>query len=142
MPRGESKYVGTIRGNLALSPGAGLALGPEDACRAIKRTVSAFTEAWYWGDEAALRATLHPDHLNRLLTLGDDKRPLGVQAALGAGIAPERRTASIRVLDLRPASASAVAELHGWVVHLHLAKASGAWRVVNALWETRPVQGA
>ncbi|HLO66487.1 MAG TPA: nuclear transport factor 2 family protein [Holophaga sp.] len=142
MPRGESKHVGTIRGNLALAPaspppGAG---GPGEACREIRGLIQAFSDAWYLGDEGAMRACLHPDHLNRLVTLGNDDSPMGVQGRLGAGIPAGERAASIRILDLRPASASAVAELRGWVLHLHLAKASGRWRVVNALWETSSLQ--
>lgn len=142
MPRGDSKRVGTIRGNLALAPASppSAAAGPGEACREIRGAVQVFVEAWYRGDDLGMRACLHPDFLNRLVTLGGDDSPMGVQGRLGAGIPAGERAAAIRVLDLRPGSASAVAELRGWVLHLHLARASGRWRIVNALWETCPLR--
>lgn len=81
--------------------------------------------------------SLHPDYVNRLITLGTESRPLGVQGGLGAQTPPDRRTVGVRILEVRRWSASAVAELCGWVIHLHLARATGQWKIVNAMWESR-----
>jgi len=60
---------------------------------------------------------------------------VGPQGRFGAKTAPGRRGLKVRVLDVRARSASAVAELAGWVLHLHLARGQGRWSIVNAMWE-------
>jgi hypothetical protein len=109
----------------------------EEANLAIRVTVQTFAEAWYWGDNEGMLASLHPDYVNRLITLGTASRPLGVQGGLGEQTPPNLRTLDVRILEVRRWSASAVAELCGWVIHLHLARASGQWKIVNAMWESR-----
>ena len=109
----------------------------EESAAALRRVVQAFAEAWYWGESPGMLKCLHPDYVNRLISLGAEARPLGVQGALGAQTPPDMRTLDVRVLDLRSGSASAVAEVAGWVIHLHLAKCSGQWKIVNAMWESR-----
>jgi hypothetical protein len=99
--------------------------------------VRAFADAWFWGDTAGMRAVLHPDFLNHLVTRGEEARPLGVQGTLGVHTPPSRRTVKARVLEVGGWTASAVAELGGWVIHLHLARAGCQWRIVNALWASR-----
>ena len=136
MPRGESRPMGTMTRSLGLARVAGPPPGRDENAAAIRSTVRAFADAWYWGDEQRMTASLHPDFVNRLVTLGAASRPLGVQAGLGVHTPPGMRTVSVRVLEVRTWSASAVAELSGWVIHLHLARASGQWRIVNAMWES------
>ncbi|WP_316412326.1 nuclear transport factor 2 family protein [Mesoterricola silvestris] len=109
----------------------------EDPSPAIRRAVQEFAQAWYWGDSEGMLGTLHPDYVNRLVTLGTQSRPLGVQGSLGSQTPPDLRTVEVRILEVRKASASAVAELCGWVIHLHLAKSAGPWKIVNAMWESR-----
>jgi len=104
----------------------------EEAAASIKGAVQDFADAWYWGDEKAMLRTLHPDYVNRLI--GSESRPLGVQGGLGTLTPPSKRTVDVRILEVRDWSASAVAELSGWVIHLHLARASGLWKIVNAMW--------
>lgn len=136
MPRGESKHMGTFTRSLGLAA-AGPPPSREESSAAIKRSVQAFADAWYWGDSKAMMATLHPDYVNRLITLGAETRPVGIQSALGAQTPPSLRRVDIRIHDVRRWSASAVAEVAGWIIHLHLAKATGQWKIVNAMWESR-----
>jgi hypothetical protein len=123
------------------SLGLGYSPGPlaafEDPPLAIRRTVQDFAQAWYWGDSEAMLRSLHPDYVNRLVTLGTQSRPLGVQGGLGSQTPPDRRTVEVRILEVRKASASAVAELCGWVIHLHMARSAGPWKIVNAMWESK-----
>jgi hypothetical protein len=60
---------------------------------------------------------------------------VGLQATLGDKGEPPAGEPEVRVLDLRARSASAVATLGGWVLHLHLARAGRRWSIVNAMWE-------
>jgi hypothetical protein len=130
--------MGTIKRTLGVARLPEPPPSREEACSAIRTTVQAFADAWYWGDDPAMARTLHPDFLNRLVTLGGEARPLGVQSQLGALTPPHLRSVEVRVLEVRHSAASAVAELCGWVIHLHLARASGQWRIVNAMWESGP----
>ena len=136
MPRGESKHMGLFTRSLSLVPG-GPPPSREETVSAIKRAVQAFADAWYWGDSRAMLATLHPDYVNRLITLGAENRPMGVQGNLGAQTPPSKRNMDIRIHEVRRWSASGVAEVAGWVIHLHLAKSTGQWKIVNAMWESR-----
>jgi hypothetical protein len=127
-----------IQRSLGLPEFAGPPPLKEEASASIRATVQDFAEAWYWGDTREMLRSLHPDYVNRLITLGTESRPLGVQGGLGAQTPPDRRTLSVRILEVSRWSASAVAELCGWVIHLHLARATGQWKIVNAMWESRP----
>jgi hypothetical protein len=129
--------MGTFMKNVRLVHVPGPPPAPEEAARAIRKVVEAFVDAWYWGDGLAMEAALHPDYVNRLVTLGAGHRPLGVQGGLGVHTPPDLRTLEVRILEARGGSASAVADVAGWVIHLHLAKASGQWRIVNVMWESR-----
>lgn len=137
MPRGASRELGVVRKSIVLSGPADRGAPRKEAEPAILRTVQAFATAWFWGDTPGMMATLHPDYLNRLVTLGADSRPLGIQGALGVHTPPSQRTVRARVLDVRNWSASVIAELGGWVIHLHLARGGMDWKIVNAMWESR-----
>jgi hypothetical protein len=137
MPRGDSRHMGIMQRSLGMTfPPVGMNAS-EDPSPAIRRAVQEFAQAWYWGDADGMLRTLHPDYVNRLVTLGTQSRPLGVQGSLGSQTPPDRRTVEVRILEVRKASASAVAELCGWVIHLHLARSAGPWKIVNAMWESR-----
>ena len=125
-------------------PGA----SPDTEARAqVAREGHAFAEAWFAGDALAMTRCLHPDFVHRLLGAwgaeaglrwdpqGLVREVVGPQGQMGAKTAPERWRVRILVLDVRARSASAVAELAGWVLHLHLARSAGRWSIVNALWE-------
>ena len=137
MPRGDSKHMGIYKQSLGMVPALGKLAAREEAVPAIRRTVQGFAEAWYWGDSEGMLGSLHPDYVNRLVTLGTTARPLGVQGSLGAQTPPNRRTVEVRILEVSRSSASALAELCGWVIHLHLARSTGQWKIVNAMWESK-----
>lgn len=137
MPRGDSRHMGIMQRSFGMTFPSVLPTAQEDPAPAIRRAVQDFAQAWYWGDPDAMLQTLHPDYVNRLVTLGTQSRPLGVQGSLGRQTPPDRRTVEVRILEVRKASASAVAELCGWVIHLHLARSAGPWKIVNAMWESR-----
>lgn len=141
MPRGETKGVGLRSAMLGAQAMAGGWCLAEEAKDAIERDVAAFARAWFAGDAPAMVQSLHPDFVNRLMGVreaGDEAAVgsvLGLQARFGSKIAPSRRSLEVRVLDVRSRSASAVAVLGDWVLHVHLARAGVRWRIVNAMWE-------
>ena len=151
MPRGQAKPTGVRAGLLGRRTKAGLALAPpteEEARAAIRRDLAAFARAWAKGDTGAMARRLHPDFVNRLMGLrgagdtapgGDPDRlvksVMGLQATLGTKGGPARGEPEVRVLEVRPRSASAVADLGGWVLHAHLARDGRRWSIVNAMWE-------
>lgn len=150
MPRGLTKPIGVRAGLLGQARMASPADVPsEQASRsAIRRAVSGFARAWARNDVPAMGQCLHPDFVNRLMGLrsgreaaaGGDPGQLvrsvaGLQASLGDKGAPPEGSPEVRVLDVRDRSASAVAVLGGWVLHLHLARAGRRWSIVNAMWE-------
>jgi hypothetical protein len=128
--------MGTVKRTLGIVHSPEPPPSREEACGAIRAVVQAFADAWYWGDDPGMARTLHPDYQNRLVALGGEARPLGVQAGMGAQTPAGHRTLDVRILEVRRCSASAVADLWGWSIHLHLACASGRWRIVNAMWES------
>ena len=109
---------------------------------AIEKDVAAFASAWFAGDAKAMTRCLHPDFVNRLMAVrgGPEAEEVvrdvvGLQGKFGSKTAPARRSLEVRVLDVRSRSASAVAVLGDWVLHVHLALAAGRWSIVNAMWE-------
>jgi len=153
MPRGQTKPTGVRAGLLGPGPGRGAApaLGvptEEESRSAIRKEVAVFARAWSRGDAAGMSRCLHPDFINRLMGIrsnGDEegdadpdrvvRSVVGLQARFGAKAPQAPGTAEVRVLDVRARSASAVALLGGWVLHLHLARAGRRWSIVNAMWE-------
>jgi hypothetical protein len=152
MPRGQEKSSGVrsaVLGSEVMacrwSGRQGVAV--EEPRAAIKREVTEFAWAWFAGDAQAMMRCLHPEFVNRLMRVRDGgPRPcgdaeglvlseLGLQGTLGGKIAPDRRSLEVRVLDVRPRSASALALLAGWALHVHLARAGVRWSIVNAMWE-------
>jgi hypothetical protein len=148
MPRGQEKQSGVLWGTLGSGVPASASTSTAEAGAAVAREVSAFAQAWFQGDTPAMSRCLHPEYVNRLLALQAGAEPrlhwdpeglvrgvVGLQGQLGAKTAPDRRSLRVRVLDVRARSASAVAELAGWVLHVHLARGAGRWNIVNAMWE-------
>jgi hypothetical protein len=110
--------------------------------------VTGFVRAWARNDPAAMNRRLHPDFVNRLMGLrsareagaGADptlvvRTVAGLQAVLGDKGDRPAEAPQVQVLDVRVRSASAVALLGSWVLHLHLARAGRRWGIVNAMWE-------
>jgi len=153
MPRGQTKSTGVRAGLLGPVPGRGVALAlaaptEEETRSAIRKEVAAFARAWSRGDAEGMSRCLHPDFINRLMGIrsggeegagGDPAKVVrsvvGLQAHFGAKSQRSMAGAEVRVLDVRSQSASAVAVLGGWVLHVHLARAGRRWSIVNAMWE-------
>jgi hypothetical protein len=152
MPRGQERTSG-VR-SAVLGSGAMMgrwtgrpAVTEEEPRTAVEREVTEFAWAWFAGDAPAMMHCLHPEFVNRLMALrrggpgpgGDPEglvlSELGLQGKFGSKVAPGRRSLEVRVLDVRARSASALALLGGWVLHMHLARSGPHWSIVNAMWE-------
>lgn len=157
MPRGLTRPTGVRAGWLGRGPAAGAGVHPdltlaaptaEESRSGIRRAVAGFARAWARNDAPAMGRCLHPDFVNRLMGLrsgreaaagGDPGQVVrsvaGLQATLGDKGVPPEGGPEVRVLDVRARSASAVAVLGGWVLHVHLAREGRRWSIVNAMWE-------
>jgi hypothetical protein len=122
---------------------------------AIRKDVTAFAQAWFMGDAGSMMRCLHPDFVNRLMGVGKGtearagvleevdpetlvRSVVGLQGQLGGKIPDARRRLEVRVLEVGSRSASAVADLGGFMLHVHLVRAGGRWSIVNAMWELTP----
>lgn len=148
MPRGRMKSSPLITGSLAPTlrmPSANTAHSVDADRQAIIRTLEAYIQAWFQGDAAAMEQCLHPGMTARLLQAEPEadavlgvqafRRSQGIQAVLGSHTHPLSRQSTITVLDVSGHSASARADLGGWVAYVHLADTGERWAIVNVLWE-------
>lgn len=158
MPRGQERMSSVRSAVLGSDVVMGRWTGPpaameEESRSAVEREVTTFAWAWFAGDAQAMVRCLHPEFVNRLMGLrrgqpgpGSEPGPgtdpeglvlseLGLQGTFGSKVAPARRSLEVRVLDVRSRSASALALLGGWVLHMHLARAGAHWSIVNAMWQ-------
>ena len=160
MPRGQCRQPETLSRMLGSEavpgPRRSWAIpGGDETRAAIRKDVTAFAQAWFMGDAAAMLRCLHPDFVSRLMGVGngteardgllDEVDPetmvrsvVGLQGQFGAKIPDARRRLEVRVLEVGSRSASAVADLGGFMLHVHLVRAGGRWSIVNAMWELTP----
>lgn len=116
---------------------------------AIRTAALDYVEGWYTGDAARMERALHPELAKRIVQTDQQGRSrLGQQSALtliqgtrtgyGKETPAAQQIKNIRVLDIYGNSASARAEMSGWIDYMHLAKWNGEWKIVNVLWELKP----
>jgi hypothetical protein len=125
-----------------------------DADRAAIRAAALdYIEGWYTGSAERMERALHPDLAKRIVrtdpitrasTLGHQTAAILIQntRAGGGEQTPERlRVKDVTILDVYQNAASVKIVASGWIDYLHLARWNGAWKIVNVLWESKPVEG-
>ena len=116
---------------------------------AIRAAALDYVEGWYTGDAARMERALHPELAKRIVQTDNQGRSrIGQQSALtlingtrggyGKQTPPAQQIKDVRILDIFGNSASARAEMSGWIDYMHLAKWNGEWKIVNVLWELKP----
>ena len=160
MPRGTLKSSLLLVGTLGVARTQPMPEPPSMSLRTpadlegIVRSVQAFGDAWFQGDQAALERCLHPDLVSRVLEAGQQgaapprlgrastlMEQLGAPAQWGPRTKPSQQRSEVTVLDARGHSASVRASLGDWVAYIHLVAFEGRWAVVNVLWEWAKPRG-
>jgi len=113
----------------------------------IESVIRDYIEGWYFADPERMKQALHPDLAKRgLHVIEATGKAHFVHASassmveytraklgkLDPGADPE---ISIRLLEVRDNTASAVVTSVKFVDHVHLALCEGRWQIVNVLWE-------
>jgi len=116
----------------------------------IKATCLDYIEGYYTADAARMERALHPDLAKRIVVKDDKGRyKLGQMSAMGLVLAtrngggkdtpPAQQQKDVTVLDVYENAASAKIVASSWIDYLHLARWNGQWKIVNVLWELKPV---
>lgn len=124
--------------------------------RAVAGVVRDYYESWFAGDAERMNRSLHPKLAKRALLRGSlaagrrdesDFDPLDedtvetMVAATEKGIGKTRATTpadrafEIEVVDVYDTIASVTVRSPIYHEYLHLVRARGGWRIVNALWQ-------
>lgn len=126
----------------------------QDADRAaITQAALDYMEGWYEGDPARMERALHPELAKRIVITDSQGRSrldqmsalsliLGTRAGSGKLTPPGQRQKDVQILDVFGQAASVRATMAGWIDYLHLAKWNGQWKIVNVLWERKPIPPA
>jgi hypothetical protein len=110
--------------------------------QAIKRTVVDYFESWFEGDAPRMERALHPQ-LAKRAPLEDGKLEEdttqtmidATKAGLGTRHPPEKREIEVEITEIYGPIASVVVHSEVYREYLHLVRAEGEWRIVNALWD-------
>jgi hypothetical protein len=120
----------------------------------IRKAALDYLEGYYTGDAARMERALHPDLAKRIVRTNpaNGRSALENMSAMTLVLItramaqnpapPEARRAEVTILDVFGSSASVRVDAAQWVDYLHLGKLNGEWRIVNVLWEMRPVGGS
>ena len=106
----------------------------------ITATVLDYFEGWFEGDPARMDRALHPDLVKRdageLEVVTKQQMVEATAAGVGRTRAAGRRIdIDVEVADVRGDAASVVVRTAIYHEYLHLARTTGGWRIVNALWQ-------
>jgi Putative lumazine-binding len=116
--------------------------------REIRAVALDYVEGWFDGDAERMRRALHPDLVKRSLetddagveqleTLTADQMIQWTAEGVGREEDPGDRKIEITVEHVDETIAIATCACALYVDYLQLARTSGAWKIVNILWETR-----
>jgi hypothetical protein len=138
----------TVLGLLLASANSASAQSAADSA-AIRTAALDYVESWYTADGARMERALHPELAKRIVQTDERGRSrLGQQGALtlinatrgggGRDTPTDRQIRNVQILDIFGNTASARAEMSGWIDYMHLARWNGEWKIVNVLWEMKP----
>jgi hypothetical protein len=107
---------------------------------AIQATVTNYIEAYYAGDAARMRATLHPHYLKHMIHGSIPMREwTGEQMvqsvrSMGPAAMPAReKTEQVSVMDVSGEIASAKLVTPHWVDYMTLEKVNGEWKILSVV---------
>jgi hypothetical protein len=118
---------------------------------AIKQAALDYIEGWYNGDAARMERAVHPELAKRMVSkdaargtsqLNHTGAAQLVQSTGNRSARPtpkEGQQKDVTILDVYENAASVKVVAADWIDYLHLAKWDGSWKIVNVLWELKPV---
>ena len=132
---------------LTLAPGTLVA----DDAAAITKPALDYIEGWYAGDAARMESALHPELAKRIvITDAQGKSRLDsmsamtlvqrVRAGNGTKTPKDKQQKDVTILDRFNNVAIVKVVAADWVDYLQEAKFNGEWKIVNVLWELKPVK--
>ena len=113
---------------------------PADDTSAVRSTVTNYIEAYYTGNPARMKQTLHPHYLKQKLhgniPIRQQTAADLVQAAHsgeGTKLSLAERTEQVTVLDVAGNIASAKLVTPGWTDYMTLTKVEGEWKILSVV---------
>lgn len=117
----------------------------------IRATAHDYIDGWYSGDADRMERSLHP-HLAKRLVYENAKQQSALvdltaeeliqSTRAGKGKIPrEQWRDSVTVLDIFGNTAVVRVDATTWVDFLEEIKWNGAWKIINVVWENRPMAG-
>lgn len=118
---------------------------------AIRRTALDYVEGWYEGNAERMERAVHPELAKRIVRTNpqtgqsrlDQMSAMslvaGTRAGGGRATPAAQQRKDVRILDVFEGAASVRADMSAWIDYMQMAKVNGQWRIVNVLWELRPV---
>jgi len=111
-----------------------------DDASAVRVTVTNYIEAYYTGDAARMKQTLHPHYLKHKIhgdiPMREQTGPQLIEAVRNGGgthMTQAQRTEKVTVLDVTGNIASAKLVTPGWVDYMTLSKSNGEWRILSVV---------
>ena len=133
-------------------PGQPAAPVTDTEATAIKQTALDYIESWYAGDAARMERSLHPELAKRIVNTdpATGRSQLGQMSAMtlvqgtrkgyGKETPAERQQKDVTILDRFRNAAVVKVVATDWIDFLQVAKWNGEWKIVNVLWEKKPVE--
>lgn len=125
---------------------------PSEESAAIKKTALDYIEGWYSADAARMERALHPDLAKRIVRTnpGTSQSVLQNQTAEmlvrftkaggGSRTPAGKQMKEVTVLDRFENAAVVKIVASDWIDYLQVAKFNGEWKIINVLWEMKPVK--
>jgi Putative lumazine-binding len=117
----------------------------------IRATAHDYIDGWYAGDADRMERSLHPhlakrlvyeNHANQsaLVDLTAEELVQATRAGRGK-ISRDQWRDSVTILDIFGNAAVVRVDATTWVDFLEEIKWNGAWKIINVVWENRPMAG-
>jgi hypothetical protein len=123
---------------------------PDDV-QQIRNAALDYIEGWYTRNPVRVERALHPQMIKRMVHADAAGKSVldegsGLRLVQGARPVPGKSPApldtqrrDVKVLDVFGNAAIVKIDASGWVDYLQLVKWNGEWKILNILWELRPV---
>jgi Putative lumazine-binding len=106
----------------------------------VRSTVTNYIEAYYTGNTAQMKQTLHPHYLKHVIhadtRMDEMTRPQIIKNVRGEGI-PDlpaaSKTEEVTVLDVAGDIASVKLVTPGWTDYMTLSRVNGEWKILSVV---------
>lgn len=118
---------------------------------AIRATALNYIEGWYEGDATRMESALHPELAKRMIStdpktghsqfnhMGAMQLVQNTRRGGGNKTPKDQQLKEITILDRFNNAAVVKIVASGWIDYLEVAKFNGQWKIINVLWELKPI---